>query len=187
MAEPNPSAPRAPLLQRARLRFVPPQDRLLLDGAMPKDESGKQNELAFWLTRHIALGLFEQLRSSLEKGSATAGKVPLGWKQEALALEHAAILKTDAGKGPGEPWRGRSQPQLLTRIKAKPKDDRIQLALFSGKDLVAALVLGNAPLHRFAALLALRIRQAGWDKGLDLSWLGKPPALQRPQAPAKPN
>jgi hypothetical protein len=185
MAEKKVETVRAPLLERARLRLVPLHDRLLLDGATSKDAGGKEKEIAMWLTRHVALVIFQKLRASLEQGSATAGKVAPGWRQEALALEHAAILKTNAGKGPGAPWRGEGKPQLLTRVTVKPLQDRVQIGFWNDKNALAALVLPNAPLHRFCAMLALRIQQAGWDKGLDLSWLGKPPA---PQVPAgKPN
>src|ERR1043165_8096178 len=131
---------RAPLLQRTRLRYVQGQDRILLDGATRKDASGKDKELALWMTRSVALELFKQLRSSLEKGSATAGKIAPGWRQEALAIEHAAILKTNAGKGPGAPWRGEGQPQLITRAAARAVNDKVQLVFWTGKTAAGGMV-----------------------------------------------
>src|SRR5438477_213185 len=110
MAETGKTEIRAPALQRVRVRLIPLQDRLLIDGGVRQAEASKEEQIAKWLTRSAALPLFQQLRSSLEKGSATAGKLTVGWRQEALALEHAAILKTSAGKGPGAPWRGETKP-----------------------------------------------------------------------------
>jgi hypothetical protein len=85
------------------------------------------------------------------------------------------------------PWRGESKPQLVTRAAVDVVDERLQIVFWSGKSALAGLILRNAPLHRFSAMLALRIQQAGWDQGLDLSWLGKPPAAQQALPGTKPN
>jgi hypothetical protein len=164
------------------LRYVAAEDRVLLDGGYAKDK-----EVSLWLTRSLTLKLFQQLRARMEKGSATAGKTALGWQQDALALEHAAILKTEAGKGPGKPWRGEGEPKMATQIGVKPVEGQVRLVFFSGKEGVAGLRLDQPRLHRFSAMLALRIQQAGWDKALDLSWLSKAAATRQLAPPGKPN
>lgn len=167
----------APVLARSRMRLHAVEDRLLLEGMTPDNQP-----LAFWLTRRMTLQLFNGLRTRMEKDSP-AGKQPAAWRDEALALEHAAILKSVEGKGKPKPWTTTPTARVLTNVGVKVIEGRTRLALFHGKQPVAVMAMQSTALHRFVAMLALRIQQAGWDNGLDLSWLAKPQNVQR--LPAK--
>src|SRR5436189_5736264 len=90
----------AVVFNRTRFRLDRAQDRLVLDGTSAKDE-----RITLWLTRRFTLTLFQQLRMRMEKESP-AGKTPSAWRDEALALEHEAILKSADGKVPAKPWPG---------------------------------------------------------------------------------
>lgn len=180
-AAPEAAAKAKPLvLARSRIQLLPADDRLLLDGANASNERA-----GFLLTRRLTLQLFKQLRTQMEKDSP-AGKQPSAWRDEALALEHAAILKSDEGKGKGKPWPAELKTRLVTNVGFKAAEGATRLVFLSGKQPVALCQFKGPALHRFAAIIALRIQQLRWDEGLDLSWLAKPPAAQKAIA-KKPN